>query len=76
MPKHSNYILGCNRAFALVSTGHGHDVIEMENAMDREHHDDELVELGTASDATKGGPMGFEDSERTLWLHALGLSED
>lgn len=44
--------------------------------MNREHVDDELLDLGSASVETRGGPMGYEDQERTLWFHALGLSDD
>lgn len=44
--------------------------------MNREHHDDDLIDLGSASVETKGGPMGYEDSEGTLWFHSLGLTDD
>jgi hypothetical protein len=44
--------------------------------MNREDLENDLVELGVASSDTKGGPMGFEDAERTLWLHSLGLFDD
>jgi hypothetical protein len=50
--------------------------LEWRTAMNDEHHQDELINLGAASAETKGGPMGYEDSERTLWLHGAGLSED
>jgi hypothetical protein len=43
--------------------------------MNREHEDD-LIELGTATTETKGGPMGIEDQERTRWFPGLGLSDD
>jgi hypothetical protein len=39
-------------------------------------HEDDLVDLGSASSETKGGPMGFEDSERTYWLNGAGLAQD
>lgn len=44
--------------------------------MKRECHEDELIDLGAATGETKGGPMGYEDSERTLWLHGVGLTQD
>lgn len=44
--------------------------------MNREHLQDDLIELGVATAETKGGPMGYEDSERTLWFHGVGLSDD
>ena len=44
--------------------------------MNREHLQDDLIELGIASVETKGGPMGYEDFERTLWFHGVGLAED
>jgi hypothetical protein len=43
--------------------------------MNREEHDDDLVELGRATRQTRGGAIGFVDSERTLQPH-LGLSAD
>jgi hypothetical protein len=43
--------------------------------MNREEHEDDLVELGKATGETKGGAIGFVDSERTLQPH-LGLSDD
>jgi hypothetical protein len=47
--------------------------------MDREQRGkrkNRLVDLGVASAMTKGGPMGAEDSERTLFLHGLELARD
>lgn len=44
--------------------------------MNYERHDNELLDLGAASVETKGGPMGYEDLERTLWFHGVGLSND
>lgn len=44
--------------------------------MNCEQNEDDLIDLGIASVETKGGPMGYEDSERTLWLHGPGLFED
>jgi hypothetical protein len=49
---------------------------EWRKAMNREYYEDDLIDLGTASVETKGGPMGYEDSERTLWLHSLSLTDD
>ncbi len=43
--------------------------------MNREEHDDDLVDLGTATEETRGGAIGFVDSERTLQPH-IGLSAD
>lgn len=34
-----------------------------------------LLELGSVRALTRGGPMGYEDSQRTYWVH-LGLSND
>lgn len=36
----------------------------------------ELIELGVATKEIKGGRMGFEDSEGTLWFKGLGLTDD
>ena len=38
-------------------------------------HQDDLIELGIATEETKGGPVGKEDQERTFIL-ALGLTDD
>lgn len=43
--------------------------------MNREHHQDDLIELGVASEETRGGPFGIEDAERTLKV-PLGLTND
>lgn len=43
--------------------------------MNREYRDD-IIDLGAASTETKGGPMGYEDQERTLWFHGAGLTAD
>ena len=37
---------------------------------------EELIELGVASDVTKGSVMGVEDTDRTLWLHGAMLTDD
>ncbi len=42
--------------------------------MNSENHDD-LIELGTATGETRGGAIGFVDSEGTLQPHP-GLSAD
>ena len=42
--------------------------------MKRQYQDD-LIELGTAAEETKGGPVGKEDQERTF-IPALGLTDD
>ena len=44
--------------------------------MNREHLNDEPIELGAVTAETKGGPMGYEDLERSKWLHGLGLADD
>ena len=44
--------------------------------MNADNGHDDLIDLGAASVETRGGPMGYEDSERTLWVHSLGLTED
>lgn len=43
--------------------------------MKHEHLEDEIVEIGIASEETKGGPIGFEDAETTLQVKA-GLTDD
>lgn len=43
--------------------------------MNREYLQDELIDLGAATAETRGGPIGFEDSERTFKV-PLGLSAD
>lgn len=44
--------------------------------MNRELCDDDFIDLGAASVETRGGAMGYEDAERTLWLHGLALTDD
>lgn len=44
--------------------------------MNRDNPHDELVELGSVTLETKGGTMGYEDQERSKWLHGLGLADD
>ena len=44
--------------------------------MNREHLQDDIIDLGIASVETKGGPMGFEDSEGTKWYHNSCLADD
>ncbi len=48
----------------------------MFRAMNREDMHDDLVDLGTATIETKGGPTGYEDLERTFWLQSQGLTQD
>ena len=43
--------------------------------MNRELHEDDLVELGAVTVETRGGPVGTEDQERTSIL-ALGWTDD
>ncbi len=45
-------------------------------AMNEEEHRDDPIELGRASVETKGGPLGYEDQERTLWMHGVCLTDD
>ena len=44
-------------------------------AMNREHLQDDLIELGAATVETRGGPDGVEDEERTRHI-PLGLTDD
>lgn len=44
--------------------------------MNREYLGEDLLDLGVASVETRGGPMGYEDEEGTLWLHGGGLAPD
>jgi hypothetical protein len=43
--------------------------------MNREHSENEFIELGAATKETRGGPIGFVDAERTLQPYP-GLSDD
>ncbi|MGQ0590905.1 MAG: hypothetical protein ACT4N8_15500 [Sphingosinicella sp.] len=43
--------------------------------MNHEYLQDDLIEFGAATAETRGGPIGFEDQERTLKV-ALGLTDD
>lgn len=44
--------------------------------MNRNDQDEsDILDLGSATAETKGGAMGYEDMERTFWLHA-GLTHD
>jgi len=38
--------------------------------------DFELIELGTASEATRGGPWGVDDFRGSFMLPGLGLLDD
>jgi hypothetical protein len=44
--------------------------------MKRRPTDSKLTDLGAATARTRGGTMGFEDQERTKWLHGFGLADD
>jgi hypothetical protein len=43
--------------------------------MNREHENDELIELGAASVETKGGPFGRDDHRGGL-IQVEGLSDE
>jgi len=45
------------------------------SSMNREDTENDLVELGAVTEQTRGGAIGFVDSERTL-QPSLGLSDD
>jgi hypothetical protein len=49
--------------------------LKRRKAMNREQHEDDLVEIAVASEATRGAAMGYEDHDGTLWLRA-GLADD
>ena len=44
--------------------------------MNREPETDDLIELGVASQETKGGPWGVDDYRGSLMLADAGLTED
>ena len=44
--------------------------------MNREHDDEDLIELGCASEETKGGPWGVDDFRAGLMLGDVGLTQD
>ena len=44
--------------------------------MNREYDHDDVIDLGVASDETKGGPYGSEDFWGTLMTKDLGLTQD
>ncbi len=44
--------------------------------MKPEHDRDDLIELGTASTDTRGGPWGVDDYRQSLMLAGPGLIED
>jgi hypothetical protein len=45
------------------------------SSMNREDNEQDVVDLGAVTEETKGGAIGFVDSERTL-QPSLGLSDD
>ena len=44
--------------------------------MNRERHQDELIELGVASVDTKGSLSGMHDDEEDGWRFGFGLTND
>jgi hypothetical protein len=44
--------------------------------MNRDHDRQDLIELGTASADTKGGPWGIDDHRQSLMLAEAGLTQD
>lgn len=44
--------------------------------MNRQDDRDELIELGAASEETKGGPWGVDDFRAGLMLGDAGLTQD
>ncbi|WP_156029804.1 benenodin family lasso peptide [Sphingomonas sp. URHD0057] len=44
--------------------------------MNRKHEHDELIDLGTASAETKGGPWGIDDHRASLMTNEGGLTLD
>jgi hypothetical protein len=47
-----------------------------ETAMNRQYDQEDLIELGTASEETKGGPWGVDDYRGSLMLGDVGLTQD
>lgn len=37
---------------------------------------DDLIDLGTVTRETRGGPIGYDEMERTFFLGGLGLVQD
>ena len=44
--------------------------------MNREIEHEDLIELGAASEETKGGPWGVDDLRTGLMLGDVGLTQD
>jgi len=44
--------------------------------MNREHEQEDLIDLGAASTETKGGPFGVDDHHASLMPPETGLSAD
>jgi hypothetical protein len=53
----------------------GDDATTRRSAMNREHDNDDLIELGAASSETKGPSVGMDDSQGGLRPGA-GLSDE
>ena len=49
---------------------------EGETAMNRHPDHEDLIQLGVASEATKGGPWGVDDYRGSLMLGDVGLTQD
>jgi hypothetical protein len=47
-----------------------------ETAMNRQQDHEDLIELGSASEETKGGPWGVDDFRAGLMLGDVGLTPD
>ena len=44
--------------------------------MNRENEHEDLIELGSASEETKGGPWGVDDFRAGLMIGGAGLTQD
>jgi hypothetical protein len=51
-------------------------IIKRRKAMNRELQHDDPIELGAASEATRGGPWGVDDFRGSLMFNNSGLAED
>jgi len=47
-----------------------------ETAMNRQHENEDLIDLGAASVETKGGPWGTDDHRASLMVSEAGLTAD
>ena len=50
--------------------------LQGETAMNRHEDDERPIELGAASEETKGGPWGVDDSRGSLMFGDAGLTND